>query len=409
MISYEQAIETLEKAEALLVKTLSGEQAFGHVCAQDVISSVQIPPFRNSAMGGFAIVANQAPSVPVIMDVVGRTAAGDLPASGSGCGAWEIMTGGALPSAYDTVIRIEQITFLNENSPGIPTRIRLNEIPKLGSNIRHPGEDFDIGDTLLKKGTRISAKEIMALTAAGFSKISVFSKPRVSVLSTGSEIINDASKTLKSGQIYNSNGPYLVNALKANFIEPSFIGTFDDDSRRFETELPKALENSNIILSTGGVSVGRFDFIPESLRRMGAEILFHGVSIRPGKPILYARFPNGTHFLGLSGNPISASVGLRFFGVPLIRALTGLKPEKPITAKLKNPHFKTHPHRFFAKALAVHSKNGLDVEILKGQQSFKMKSFLEANCWAVIQENQFELDNGETVSIYPQVADQWQF
>jgi len=409
MVSYEQAIDILKKAKRLPVKTVSVDQASGYVCAKDVISSIQVPPFKNSAMDGFAIVANQAPSAPVIMDVVGRTAAGDLPASGSGRGAWEIMTGGPLPSGYDTVIRLEHITYLNENSPGTPTRIRLNQTPKLGSDIRHPGEDFDIGDVLLEEGTRILSKEIMALTAAGFSKIDAFSRPRVSVLSTGNEIINDTSKTLRPGQIYNSNGPYLINTLKANFVEPRFLGTFDDDPDRFETELPKALDESDIIMSTGGVSVGRFDFVPESLRRMGAEILFHGVSIRPGKPILYARFPNGTHYLGLSGNPISASVGIRFFGVPLIRALTGLKPEKPLTAKLKNPHFKSHPHRFFAKALAVPSKNGLEVEILKGQQSFKMKSFLEANCWAIIEQNQFELDSGDTVSVYPQTADQWQF
>ena len=409
MVTYEKALETLQKAEALAQKETSVDKALGYVCAQNIISSTQVTPFRNSAVDGFAIVASQVKSAPAILDIVGRTAAGDLPASGTGHGAWEIMTGGPLPSGYDTVMRLEQVNLLNEEAPRVPAKIRLNQTPILGSNIRHPGEDFDIGDVLLEEGTRISSKEIMALTAAGFSKIDAFSKPRVSVLSTGNEIINDTTKTLRPGQIYNSNGPYLVNALKANSIEPRFLGTFDDDPDRFETELPKALENSDIILSTGGVSVGRFDFVPESLRRMGAEILFHGVSIRPGKPILYARFPNGTHYLGLSGNPISASVGLRFFGVPLIRALTGLKPEKPLTAKLKNPHFKSHPHRFFAKALAVQSKNGLEVEILKGQQSFKMKSFLEANCWAVIEENQFEMDSGEAVKIYPQVADQWQF
>jgi molybdopterin molybdotransferase len=409
MISYAQAIEIVEKADTLPVKTLSVDQAFGHVCARDVISPAQVPPFRNSAMDGFAIIANQVPSAPVIMDVVGRTAAGDSPASASGGGAWEIMTGGSLPSGYDTVVRLEQVSYLNADSPGIPTRIRLNEIPKLGSNIRHPGEDFDIGDVLLEKGTLISAKDLMALSAAGISKVEAFSKPRITVVSTGNEIINDTAQALKPGQIYNSNGPYLTNALSADGIESQFLGTFSDDSRGFEKELPDAIKHADIILSTGGVSVGRFDFIPESLRRMGAEILFHGVSIRPGKPILYARFPNGTHYLGLSGNPISAALGLRFFGVPLLRALTGLEPEKPLTAKLKNSHFKSHPHRFFAKALAAQSKNGLEVQILKGQQSFKMKSFLEANCWAIIKEDQLELDSEETVSIYPQTADQWQF
>ena len=409
MISYQQAREILEAADTLPLKTLSVERAFGHVCAQDVISPVQVPPFRNSAMDGFAIIANQVPSAPVILDVMGRTAAGDLPASGLTHGAWEIMTGAPLPAGYDTVVRLEQVTFLNKNSPGIPTRIRLNEIPKLGANIRLPGEDFDIGDVLLEKGTRISSKDIMALAAAGFSKIETFSKPRVTVMSTGNEIVNDTTQTLKPGQIYNSNGPYLINELKANGIEPRFLGTFKDDAHTFEKEFPDALEHADLILSTGGVSVGRFDFVPESLRRMGAEILFHGVSIPPGKPILYARFPNGTHYLGLSGNPISAAVGLRFFGVPLLRALTGLEPEKPLTARLKTSHYKSHPYRFFAKASAAQSKTGLEVEILKGQQSFKMKPILEANCWAIVEENQLELDSGETIEIYPQTADQWQF
>jgi len=409
MISYEQAIDILESVGTLPRVAVSLDQALGRVCANDLISSIKVPPYRNSAMDGFAIAVKQVQTVPVVLDILGRTAAGDLPASGIGHGAWEIMTGGPLPSGYDTVVRVEQVDFLNVDSPSKSIQIRLNKKPKLGADIRHPGEDFGIGDILLEAGALISAKDIMALSAAGFSDIETFCKPHITVLSTGNEIINDTSEPLKPGQIYNSNGPYLINALKANGIEASFLGTFNDDPVTFEKELPKALEHADVIISTGGVSVGRYDFIPESLKRMGADILFHGVSIRPGKPILYAQFPNGTHYLGLSGNPISASVGLRFFGVPLLRALTGLKPEKPLTAKLKNSHFKSHTHRFFAKALAIHSNNGLDVEILTGQQSFRIKSFLTANCWAIIEENQLELDREDKVNIYPQTAGQWQF
>lgn len=409
MVSYEQAKKILESVETLPRETTSIDQALGRICANNLISPTQVPPFRNSAMDGFAIVAEQAQTVPVVFDIFGRTAAGDSPSSGTGNGAWEIMTGGPLPSGYDSVVRAEEVEYVNVDSSGKSTQIRIVRRPKLGSDIRHPGEDFSIGDILLGAGSLVSAKNIMALTAAGFSDIETFVKPRVTVVTTGNEIINDPNQPLKPGQIYNSNGPYLINALKVNGIEASFFGTFNDDPVVFEKELPKALDYADIILSTGGVSVGRFDFIAESLRRLGADILFHGVSIRPGKPILYARFPNGTHYLGLSGNPISASVGLRFFGIPLLRALTGLKPEKPLTARLKIPHFKSHSHRFFAKALAYHSNTGLEVEVLKGQQSFKIKSFLSANCWAIIEENQRELDCGDRINVYPQIAGQWHF
>ncbi|MCB2081284.1 MAG: hypothetical protein KDD76_01530, partial [Rickettsiales bacterium] len=151
------------------------------------------------------------------------------------------------------------------------------------------------------------------------------------------------------------------------------------------------------------------DFIPDSLQKLGAEILFHKVAIRPGKPILYARFPSGTHYFGLPGNPISAAVGLRFFIVPLLRELQGVLPEVPLTARLLTSSPKKKGFRFFRKAhISVVTGGKLHLHILDGQESFKIRPMLKANGWAVFTEDQTGTELGEAVAIYPLLPGQWE-
>ena len=396
MISYAEAVSILETASTLPVQTTSLSNAIGQIIAEDIVSPMSVPSFANSAMDGFAVRASDCGSLPAILSVVGETAAGDIPASGSGQ-AWAIMTGAAVPDGYDTVIPIEKVV-LSEDEKSI----RIEQAVKQGANIRLAGEDFQRGNKIVPAGDRLSSFHQMALSALGIGKVSVRNKPRVRVISTGKEIIDDLSQPLGPGQIFNSNAPYLMTALTELGTQSTYAGLIKDEPEKFEALVKAQMASSDLIVSTGAVSAGKYDFIPSSLENLGGKILFHKVAIRPGKPVLYARLPDGTHYLGLPGNPVSAAVGLKFFGQPLLRRMTGQPVLKPVKASLYRPFQKSHNLRFFTKAkLSSDAAGGLRVEILPGQQSFKIHPLLKTNSWAVIPEATKDLLTGDIVDTYP--------
>ncbi len=401
MIAYGEALSILRGADMLTPETVMTSQLWGHIAAETIHSGLNIPPFSNSAMDGCAVGAASIKAVRLRLSVSGSSAAGDEPAVG-GTSAWEIMTGAALPSGYDSVIKIEDTEILSRGNDGRPETIRINHAPQSGQNIRRAGTDFAKDDTVITSGAAIMPLHIMALAATGAASMKVRRQPRVSILSTGKEIINDISAPLSPGQIYNSNAPYLFAALQALGGLPAFGESIPEDPKLFQRSVSNLLPQTDFIISTGAVSAGRYDFIPDALRDMGADILFHKVAIRPGKPILYARLPDGTHYLGLPGNPISAAVGLRFFGMPLIRQVTGQDPEKPISARLSHDFTKPHSLRFFAKAsLRLLESGMLEASLLTGQESYKIKPLLDMNAWAEISENRHDINAGDTIRIWP--------
>ena len=322
-----------------------------------------------------------AKTSPCSLRITGQSVAGDSPEPG-GPAAWEIMTGAPVPESYDTIVMIENTVVEDRDAKGNPTRVTIAEPVEKGRHIRHPGQDFNPGDLLASKGETLSAQHIMAMTSVGIEALAVSPKPRVTLISTGAEIIDDPAVNLRPGQIYNSNAPYLSSMLKDLGAAPTYAGVIPDIPKDYEACLTRATDSSDIIISTGAVSAGRFDFVPNSLKKLGAKIIFHKVAIRPGKPILYAQLPNGTHYLGLPGNPISAAVGLRFFGVPLLRALAGQTPETGKKITLSQDFSKPHALRFFTKAKMTWTDDVPNVDILSGQQSFKIHPMLKANCWA---------------------------
>ncbi|MBL4767474.1 MAG: molybdopterin molybdotransferase MoeA [Rhodobacteraceae bacterium] len=411
MLSYQDALKViLAVAEPLDPQTVPLDQVLGHCAAKKITATEQVPPFDNSAMDGYAVnsttLTGATKETPVTLKVVGSTMAGDFPEpsdENAPSGAWEIMTGAPVPPGYDAVIRIEDTTILASNDQDRPTEISLIVEGFPGKNIRRAGTDFTPGDVLIDKAVRITPGHIMALAALGQDHISVTTPPKAAVISTGKELVDDGGQALRPGQIRNSNAPYLMNSLKTYGIAATNAGTIYDDPADFEQKIRRLLDQDvQIILSSGAVSMGRHDFVPDGLRAMGAEILFHKSAIRPGKPILFARFPNGTTYFGLPGNPIAAAVGLRFFAYPLIRKLCGLDPEQPTRAILKTDFSKDSPFRFFQKAVCHHDPSGqLVVEILPGQESFKIKPMLAQNCWAVVGEGDLSLTAGQPIDIYP--------
>jgi molybdopterin molybdotransferase len=379
--------------------------------ANDVESDINVPPFNNSAMDGFAINTSQINALernnkPIKLLVTGSIQAGDnseINTQADTPVAWAIMTGAPVPDFFDAVIPIENI---EKQSDGLNDYILFDEDVLPGRNIRKSGTDYKINQTVITKHALIKSPQIMALATIGKSKVNVLPNVPVAIISTGNEL--SKQKNLNPGKIFNSNQPYLKSYCKSVNCKVKFLGKCNDNPESFNDLIDQALRKKvKIIISTGAVSMGEYDFIPQTLKLRGATTHFHKSKIRPGKPILFAELPDGTIYFGLPGNPIAAAAGMRFFVVPFIREMLGLKKESPIKANLINDLSKKQGFRTFAKAKArVNEQGRLTVEMLQDQGSYQSNSFTRANCWLILPENSSQINAGELVEILPMIPNQ---
>lgn len=402
MIDYAQALGiVVDAAQPLPAEAVPVAAASGRILAAAVHSAQCVPPFDNSAMDGFALCcAGQPLAAGSEFDVHGWQAAGDLAAVATR-GAWEIMTGARLPQGLDSVVPVEQVdTELDEE--GRPRRIRLRAAVSPGQHVRLRGQDVQTGEQVLAAGTVLDTNAITLLHAIGTAQVQVTMRPQVAVIATGKELVSDAAQALQSGQIRDSNRPYLLARLAAAGAIVVADAVVGDDVAAFDAALDQALAGgARVVLSTGAVSAGRYDFIPDALRARGAEVLFHKVAIRPGKPLLLARLADGTLYFGLPGNPVSTAVGLRFFVEPLLRRMLGLADERPLSLPLQHAASRPAGLRFHARAQVVADRDGqLAVRLLAGQESFRLKTMLQANAWAVLDGDSAQLAAGRAVQVH---------
>jgi molybdopterin molybdotransferase len=382
--------------------------ALGRVTAEAIRSPENLPPFDNSAMDGFALAGGSALiAAGREFDIGGEAAAGD-PAQRADGGAWEIMTGARMPDGLDRIVPVEQVERI-ELAEG-RARIRLRADVEPGQHLRRAGEDVAIGDELLPAGCRIGAAQQSLLAAVGIARLEVRRRPRVALICTGRELLDAPGAALADGQIRNSNGPYLAARLLEIGAGISLQATVGDQPEAFTALLEQALAaGSDLILSTGAVSMGRYDFVPQALAAVGARQVFHKVAMRPGKPLLFARLPNGCLFFGLPGNPASSAVGLRFFVEPALRAMAGLAPERPLRLPLRAAAAKKPGLRFFQKArLEIAADGRASVELLSGQASFRIRPLAVANAWAVLPEEASELAAGSPVEVHGLTSHQFE-
>ena len=425
MIPYGEALELLlDAVPSLDVEEVSLDRAPGRVTARPLVSPMTQPPFPNSAMDGYALATGGKELPPgSLWRVAGRVAAGDRPVKSPDPGdaakgpqdspgdddggdeplpAWEIMTGAPVPPGLDTVIPVEQVE-VTAGTEADPEVIRIPGPVAPGLNIRPAGKDFEEGDPVLDAGRRIGPVELMGLAALGVDPVPVLQIPRAAVLCTGPELLDDPGRPLAPGQIRNSNGPFLQTALEALGVSVLASRTLEDREAPFIQEVERALEEgAHLIVSTGAVSMGRHDFVPRALERLGARILFHRAAVRPGKPVLGAVLPGGAISVGLPGNPISTAAGLRFFVHPLLRRMRGQDPERPWRMPLRNEFRKPAALRAFFKARVEVDGEGVPgVRVLEGQQSFRIRPLLESNAWAVLPEGVEEVPAGAMVDVHP--------
>ncbi len=396
MITYENALALIAKeAGPVQCENITTANVLGRILAQDITAGRSLPLFDNTAMDGFALRAADSLAAPVSLPVVGSVAAGDVPGGAAQTGAVEIMTGAPMPSWCDCVVPVENVE-VERDKAGAPLNITIKEPVDRGKHIRRAGEDVKTGQVLLRAGKVVTPEVIAILTSLGLDSVKTAKRPTIALIGTGQEVVRDLSAPLKPGQIYDSNTPYLQAALMRAGFKAQVVDCSPDDTPGFLAAL-EAAGDAQIIISTGAVSMGRRDFVPEALAQLGARTVFHKVTIRPGKPILFARLPNDAYFFGLPGNPVSAAVGLAFFVQKLLDQLTGKSPLPVHSAQLTSNFQKKKSLTMFAKA----HRTGPDVEILGGQQSFRIAPLLQANGWAVLPTEKETLCAGEAVQFVP--------
>ncbi len=410
MISYQEALDCiLNAAGRPIVKNYVVSDVLNRVVAEDVYSPISLPSFANSAMDGFAICAKDiemaTEHTPIYLNIVDSIYAdGSLKTYSGKLIAVEINTGAVVPPLFDAVIKVENIEKIVLDNDKV--HIKIIKPIASGTNIRQIGEDFQLNEKVLNEGTKVSANHLLALSSLGVKRLKTYALPRLVVISTGKELFNSTEKTqLSMGKIYDANTPYLLAFANELGIKASYYGHVPDDETVYKALLTDFLDKVNeptIFISTGAVSAGSRDFIPSTLQELGAEILFHRVSIKPGKPMLFGKFTNDVYFFCLPGNPIATAVGMRFFIYPLIRKLLCMSRERPFKAKLVNViKSRNTVTEFFKASFYMNYNNQLCVESLLDQESFKTKPMLQANSWAVLEEEKSFAAVEDFISVFP--------
>jgi molybdopterin molybdotransferase len=287
--------------------------ALGYVLAEDVFSLIDLPPFNKSAMDGYAVCDNDNSKV---LDVVGVVRAGSLPDVSVAIGkAVKIMTGAPVPEGTGKIVIKENVTCLENN------RIQIL-IDSKAKNICFQGEDINKGQLIYKAGTYITEIVLANIVSSGISKIEVYRKPSVAVVTTGDELLAPGEKYC-AGKIYNSNGILLKSLLGKYGIEIVNIKNITDDKKAMRDGVSKILEEADLVVLTGGISVGDYDFTKEILEDLGAEIIFHKIAMKPGKPVGFFKLGNKGIF-ALPGNPVSVYVSFFQFVLPAVYKMQGM-------------------------------------------------------------------------------------
>ena len=396
MISVEEALERiLTEITPLPTIKVPLSEALGHVLAEDVISQEDIPPFANSAMDGFALLSRDSQpqdGQPPRLRVTGGVAAGYVADHAVAPGtAMRIMTGAPVPPGADTVIQIELTRSDGTESEWVEI---LQEVAP-GNNIRPAGEDMRHGQKILSRGTEIGPWEIGILATLGWSQVPVIRRPRVAIVGTGDEVI-DVDEPLRPGKIRNSNSYLLEAAVREAGAEPQRLGVALDTLESLREKFSEAIQ-SDLLITTGGVSVGDFDLVKNIMAEQG-EIQFWRINMRPGKPVAFGHI-GAVPLLGLPGNPVSAAVTFELFARPVIRKMLGhthlLHPQAEVV--VEDGVSERVMRRHYVRA-HVEWKNGRLIAHTTGNQGSNiMTSLLNANALLIVPEGGITIQPGETV------------
>lgn len=397
MIQVDEAREIiLSKIETKGVEKVSLDDALGRILAEDIIARRSNPPMDNSAMDGYAVITadiqSATPDNPVKLEVVEHVPAGAV-AKGTlkSKQAMRIMTGAPIPPGADAVLMQEDT---DKNGNGILAKDKT----EVGENIRLAGEDVKEGDLVIRKGVTITPSQIGMMAVVGRSNIYVSQRPTVAILSTGDEIVElDGNPT--GPCIYNSNGYMLAAQIRSAGGIPCYLGVARDDEKDLMEKFDWALK-CDIVVSSGGVSVGDYDLVKATLDKMGNEMVFWKVAMKPGKPLAFGKIGDVPIF-GLPGNPVSSFVSFEQFARPAIKKTMGARDILPRTvqAKLTRTIHKKTGRLHFMSAVVSWDRGEYTVAPAEEQGSGVLKSTVNANGLLVFPLEKDELKSGEQVTV----------
>jgi molybdopterin molybdotransferase len=387
MISVTEAFSILElNLPALHEVEISLFQARKHILAQSLMSPINMPPFRQSAMDGYALCLHDA----LVYEIIGEIKAGDshtvelLPGQ-----SVKIFTGAAVPDSAQAVIQIEKVAANG-------TQLLLDGLVEPETNVRPIGEQISAGDLALQKGTLLNAAAIGFLAGLGFTKVSAYKKPKVGIVVTGNELSKPGTP-LEFGKVYESNGIMLQSALLDAFFDEVTIYEVNDDFENTKNILNGALTTNEVVLVSGGISVGDYDFVARALKELQVETLFYKVNQKPGKP-LFAGKLNDKMVFALPGNPAACLTCFYVYVLPTLSILSGAEAnyQQAVLLPLVHDYEVKNTRSQFLKA----SINNGEIEILTHQNSSMLNSFSVSNGLVYVPHGRYELKKGDAVEVY---------
>jgi len=445
VVSFEEARHIVEQHACRIApgeeETVDLLSSSGRVLAEPILADRDFPPFPRAARDGYAVRATDLAQVPARVEVVGEIKAGDVPGA-RGCRieagqAVSIMTGAPLPSGADAVVMVEYTAVAGST-------VEIKRSAASGENFVPRGTEARQGQLLLDRGTRLDHAAIAPAASVGRSRLRVFRKPRIAVLATGDEIV-EIDRTPGPAQVRNSNSYSLAGQIQQAGAEPVLLPIAPDEPLRLRSLIEEGL-GSDLLLLTGGVSMGKYDLVEQVLTEMGADFYFTGARIQPGRPVVFGSCgagscgagapgcdegsklescgvgipgrvlaqnspqartgvsaPHRKYFFGLPGNPVSTMVTFELFVRPMLLALAGAKPQPLIflRARLKSEiRTKTGLKRFLPALLSGEFENA-EVQLARWEGSGDIAALSRANCYLVIPPDRDTIAAGEWVSVLP--------
>ena len=387
MVSVQDAFSILQNnLPALQQVEIPLIQVQKHVLASAVFSPINMPPFRQSAMDGYALCLFEG----LEYEIIGEIKAGDshlvelLPGQ-----AIKIFTGAAVPDSAQAVIQIEKVS----EKDG---RLFLQEPVKPETNVRPVGEQIAVGELALEKGTLLNAAAIGFLAGLGFTSAKVFQKPKVGIVVTGNELVKPG-EPLEYGKVYESNGIMLATALKEAYFENVALYEVNDDFENTKNKLAEALSANDVVLVSGGISVGDYDFVARALKELEVETLFYKVNQKPGKPLFAGKSKDKIIF-ALPGNPAAALTCFYVYVVPTLFILSGKAPNYSQSRLISIAHDYSvrNTRSQFLKANIVND----EANVLSHQASSMLNSFAVSNGLVFVPDGIYELKKGDKVEVY---------
>lgn len=385
MISVSEALSIIDKIKySPSLRSLPIEKCQGYILAEDIFSPIDMPPFRQSAMDGYALTTQDNNIYELIGEIqAGAISEEHIVKKGS---AIRIFTGAKVPDTANAVVMQEQVTREND-------QIIINASVTVNQNIRPKGEQIKKGAIALTKGTRLTPAALGFLSGLGVSSLPVFTPPKVGIIITGNELVSTGNE-LKEGQIFESNSYTLKSALDQIQVKDITLYSVKDEYQSTKNSIEEALKDNDIILISGGISVGDYDFVKEALVELNTEELFYKIKQKPGKPLYFGKNQN-KYVFALPGNPASSLTCFYIYVLPLIQKMMG-NPNSGLlrTTKISISDYNKKGDRAqFLKARV----QGEKVEILEGQSSAMLHTFAIANALVFVSEKQSIISIDEPV------------